>query len=98
MTNRQWQLAARPSGGVKLSDFEWTETGVPDPAEGQFLCRNIYLSLDPTNRVWMNQADSYLPALPLGSVMRGLAIGVVEKSMHPRYQEGDIVQGFGGWQ
>ncbi len=98
MTNKQWHLAARPSGVVKESDFRWAETEIADPVQGQFLVRNIYLSLDPTNRVWMNEADSYLPALPLGSIMRGGTIGVVEKSLHPQYQEGDIVQGMGGWQ
>jgi NADPH-dependent curcumin reductase CurA len=46
----------------------------------------------------MNEADSYLPALPLGSVMRGITIGVVEASNHRAYQAGDIVQGLAGWQ
>ena len=28
-------------------------------------------NLDPTNRVWMDDVDTYLPRLPLGAVMRG---------------------------
>ena len=98
MTNHQWRLAARPSGMVKETDFSWHEEPVADPGAGQFLVRNQYLSLDPTNRIWMNEADSYLPAVQLGAVMRGGTIGVVEKSRHPGFQEGDVVQGLGGWQ
>ena len=35
--NRQWLLAARPVGMVKESDFEWRETPVPEPGEGEAL-------------------------------------------------------------
>jgi NADPH-dependent curcumin reductase len=97
-TNCQWCLAARPQGIVQDSDFAWKEVDVPALADGQVLVRNIYLSLDPTNRVWMNDADSYLPKLPLGAVMRGLAIGAVEESKNPKLAAGDIVQGLLNWQ
>ena len=88
MTNRinhQWRLAARPSGAIRDSDFKWTESPVPALGEGQFLARVLYISLDPTNRVWMNASDSYLPALPLGEVMRYAA------------QLGSITQGQGSY-
>jgi len=98
MTNHQWRIAARPHGLVKDSDFRWHEEPLSKPADGQVLVRNVYLSLDPTNRVWMNEADSYLPALKIGDVMRGGAIGVVEESKHSGFAAGDIVQGLLGWQ
>jgi NADPH-dependent curcumin reductase CurA len=60
--------------------------------------RNIYLSLDPTNRGWMNAAPTYLPALALGDVMRGITIGVVEQSRNSKFEVGDLVQGLLGWQ
>jgi NADPH-dependent curcumin reductase CurA len=97
-TNHQWLLAARPEGLVKESDFQWTEVPLAAPGEGELLVRTVYLSLDPTNRVWMNEADSYMPALRLGEVMRGVAIGVVEESRHPDFAAGDLVQGLLGWQ
>ncbi|AEP11416.1 Putative NADP-dependent oxidoreductase [Chloracidobacterium thermophilum B] len=95
--NRQWRLAARPVGNFKDSDFTWHEEPVPDLADGQVLVRNIYLSLDPTNRIWAAQ-DSYLPAVPLGDVMRGVAVGVVEASRHAGFPVGTFVQGLLGWQ
>lgn len=97
-TNRQWRLAARPQGIVQNSDFQWIEEKVSAVADGQVLIRNIYLSLDPANRVWMNDADSYMPKLALGAVMRGGGIGVVEESKNPRFAAGDIVQGLLNWQ
>lgn len=96
--NHQWRLAARPAGKITESDFEWREEPVRDLEDGEFLVRSVYLSLDPTNRVWMNAAPSYLPAVEIGDVMRGFALGVVEESRHADYEPGDLVQGVLGWQ
>jgi NADPH-dependent curcumin reductase len=95
--NRQWRLAARPVGLIKESDFKLTEQPVAEPGEGEVLVRNLYLSLDPTNRGWAER-DTYLPAVKIGDVMRGGTIGVVEQSRNPRFNEGAIVQGLLGWQ
>ena len=95
--NRQWRLAARPVGLVKESDFEFTEEPVPDLGEGEVLVQNLYLSIDPTNRGWIER-DTYLPAVKIGEVMRGGTIGVVEQSRNARFQEGTLVQGLLGWQ
>jgi len=56
------------------------------------------LSLDPTNRIWAGPTESYLPPVPLGTVMRGIAVGVVEETQHAGLQVGDVVQGMMGWQ
>lgn len=95
--NHQWILVARPEGLPKLSDFDWREERVPVPGPGQVLVRNIFLSLDPAMRGWM-AGDSYVPAVPLGTVMRGIAIGVVEATNDPGFSVGDQVQGMLGWQ
>jgi NADPH-dependent curcumin reductase CurA len=96
--NRQWQIAARPQGRAKESDFKWVEQATPETGDGQIRVRNLYLSLDPTNRFWMEPVDGYLPVIPLGAVMRGVTLGVVEDSRNPAFAPGDIVQGLGGWQ
>jgi NADPH-dependent curcumin reductase CurA len=96
-TNQQWRLTGRPQGLFKSSDFSWREEPVPALADGQVLVRNVYLSLDPTNRVWATQ-DSYMPMVPLGDVMRGGAIGVIEESVDSAFAPGDVVQGLFGWQ
>jgi NADPH-dependent curcumin reductase CurA len=96
--NRQWRLAARPVGNFKESDFEFTKEPVPELKEGELLVHNQYLSLDPTNRGWASEVDTYLPAIKLGDVMRGGAIGVVEESRNPSFKTGDHVSGLLGWQ
>jgi NADPH-dependent curcumin reductase CurA len=96
--NRQWRLAARPVGTFKESDFEWAQEPVQALKDGELLVHNHYLSLDPTNRGWANEADTYLPAVKLGDVMRGGGIGVVEESRNPNFKAGDRVSGLVGWQ
>lgn len=96
--NAAWHLAARPVGLPTAADFTWRESTLPDLAPGQVRVRNIWLSIDPTNRIWMNDADSYLPKIELGEVMRGIGIGRVEESRDASLQAGDLVQGMLGWQ
>jgi NADPH-dependent curcumin reductase CurA len=96
--NQRWLLTARPQGLARETDFTWEEASAGEPSDGQILVRIVYLSLDPTNRVWMNEADSYLPAVGLGTVMRGGGLGVVEESRNPKFAVGDLVQGLLGWQ
>ena len=96
--NRQFRLKARPQGRIKKSDFDLVEAPIPEPGPGQALVRNVYLSLDPTNRIWMSDMDQYMPPVELGAVMRGGGIGIVVKSNSPAYKVGDQVTGLVGWQ
>jgi NADPH-dependent curcumin reductase CurA len=82
---------------VDENNFRWTETPVPVPSEGQVLIRNLWLSFDPTQRAWMSR-ETYLPMIPLGEVMRGLAVGEVVQSRKPDYAAGELVLGLFGWQ
>jgi hypothetical protein len=96
--NRQWRLASRPTGMVEDRNFTWVEEPVPTlDKDGQILVRNLYLSLDPTQRGWIAR-DSYMPAVPIGAVMRGSAVGRVVASRRPGFAPGDLVQGLFGWQ
>jgi hypothetical protein len=95
--NRQWTLARRPQGRVRPQDFALVERPVPALAEGEVLVRATMLSCDPTQRGWM-AADSYLPAVKLGEVMRAIAGGTVAESRHPDFQPGQPVTGMFGWQ
>lgn len=96
--NRQWRLAARPVGLIKESDFSWGEEAVPELQDGQILIHNKYISLDPTNRIWVTDVPSYLPPVGIGEVMRGLGIGEIIESKNPAFKVGDLAQGLLGWQ
>ena len=96
--NRQWTLAKRPFGMVGKDNFEYREEPIPQPADGQVLVRNLYLSFDPTQRGWMEDRESYLPPVAIGEVMRAGSVGQVVESRHADFAEGDLVQTTGGWQ
>jgi NADPH-dependent curcumin reductase CurA len=95
--NRQWILNARPTGALTGTEFRWNEAPIPQPADGQVLVRNLWLSFDPTQRNWM-VLDSYVPKIPLGEVMRAFGVGQVIQSRHPDFKPGELVQGGFGWQ
>ncbi|MEM6575522.1 MAG: NADP-dependent oxidoreductase [Pseudomonadota bacterium] len=96
--NRQWIMTSRPKDMVSRENFSWQESPMPEPGDGEFLVRNLYLSFDPTMRVWMNAQDSYLPAIQIGEVMRCFSVAQVVKSNHPDYAAGELVNGGFGWQ
>jgi len=95
--NRRWLLAKRPVGMIKDTDFERRNEPVPDPKDGEFLVRVTHLSFDPTQRGWMSR-DTYVPAVPIGGVVRAAGAGQVVKSKNPNFKEGELVQGSFGWQ
>lgn len=96
-TNRKWLLRERPRGLPRPEDFVLREEPVPEPADGQFLVRNLYLSCDPAQRSWLAR-DSYVPKIAIGETMRAGATGQVVTSKHPQFRKGDIVFGMFGWQ
>jgi NADPH-dependent curcumin reductase CurA len=95
--NEQWRLAARPEGLFKASDFSRHQEQTPPLEDGQVLVQSVYLSLDPTNRGWA-AGDTYMPAVAIGEVMRGLGVGRVLESRAPAFAPGDAVSGLLGWQ
>jgi NADPH-dependent curcumin reductase CurA len=96
--NRRILLRSRPTGRIDGSVFELVEEPVPEPSEGEALVRNLYLSLDPTNRVWISEVPSYLPPVEIGAVMRSGGIGRVVASNSDLFAVGDLVSGLVGWQ
>ena len=96
--NRQWLLARRPEGMVSREDFSYAETPAPEPAEGEILIQNQWLSFDPAQRNWMEDRESYLPPVALGAPMRAATLGRVVESRHSEFKVGEIVQAAGGWQ
>jgi len=96
--NLQILLKARPVGLPTTSHFEVVERPVEEPADGQVLVRQRYLSLDPAMRGWMADRDSYVPPVGLGEVMRGFGVGEVVRSTVEGLGAGDTVVGLLGWQ
>ncbi len=96
--NRRFLLRERPTGRIGLDTFELSEVPIPDIGDGEALVRVDWISLDPTNRTWINETPTYLPPVGIGEVMRAGGLGKVVASKNPNYVVGQIVQGFVGWQ
>lgn len=95
--SKEVHLVARPAGEPKPEDFSVVETTVADPASGQILVRNDWMSVDPYMRGRMNDVKSYVPPFELGKVMAGSAIGTVVASGSPDVPVGASVLHFQGW-
>ncbi len=97
--NRQFCLKARPQDSrVSGDNFTYVERPVPEPGPNQALVRTLYLSLDPTQRLWMTDMEQYMPPVAIGEVMRGGGIGQVVASRHAGLPAGALVSGIMGWQ
>jgi NADPH-dependent curcumin reductase CurA len=93
VNNRQFRLAARPSGLSKRSDWQLTTEPVAQPADGQLLVKVLQISLDPAMRGWMNEGRSYIPPVGIGEVMRAGGVGKVVASKNPKFAVGEHVTG-----
>jgi hypothetical protein len=92
------RLAARPVGPPRESDFALSETAIPQPADGELLVRNTWMSIDPSTRIRMNGGDSsYMPAFELGRSLESSAVGEVVESRTPDFKPGDWVAHPLGW-
>jgi NADPH-dependent curcumin reductase CurA len=96
--NKQIRLASRPSGWVTNENFVLGEEAVAEPADGEVLIRNIYMSVDPYMRGRMNDVKSYVPPFQVGAVLQASVVGQVVASRYAGIAEGDYVMGMLGWE
>lgn len=93
--NKQVVYSARPEGHVVAECFSVSETSIADPANGDVVIANKYLSLDPYMRMAMLGQQGIEN---LNTVMGGRVVGTIAKSRHPNFNEGDTVFAMGRWE
>jgi NADPH-dependent curcumin reductase CurA len=96
--NKRITFSRSPRGLPVPEDFGADEIGIPNPVEGQFLSRTIYLSLDPYYRNVMKNSQMYADRLAPGDVMVGETVAEVIDSQHADFKVGDVVTVRNGWQ
>jgi NADPH-dependent curcumin reductase CurA len=94
---REVQLAARPVGAPRPSDFHLADTDLPQLQDGQVRVQNLFLSVDPYMRGRMNDVKSYTPPFALGEAMTGGAVGRVLESRASGVNVGDTLLHDRGW-
>ncbi len=97
-TNRRFVLASRPDGAPTADNFRLEQQEMPAIADGELLLRTVFLSLDPYMRGRMSDAPSYAAPVQIDQVMVGGAVCRVTESKHPKFQAGDWVLSYSGWQ
>lgn len=93
--NRQILLETTPMGKLEETHFKMINSEVSDPGDGEVLCRNVILSIDPANRAWM-RGPTYRDQVKAGDVMAGYSL--MEVIAGDSIAAGTIVMGEGGWQ
>jgi NADPH-dependent curcumin reductase CurA len=96
--NRRIILVERPVGVPEPRHFRREDAPVAALRDREFLVRNLYLSIDPAQRGWVQAGANYSNPVPIGGVMRSLAVGIVESSRHPDMAIGEHLYGWFGWQ
>lgn len=96
--NRQVIIAALPAGPLSAADFEVRTAPVPEPADGEVLCRTQMITIGAGQRAGLQGSASYAGAPEAGRVMGGTAVATVVASRAPDVAEGALVVAPLGWQ
>ena len=98
MKNGRWLVKSYPEDEVSVDNFELVYAEVPEPGEGEVLIQTTYLVMSPPLRMAIGTGGITGNRVKIGAMMRGSGQGVVVKSRHPDFTEGDLVSGAMGWQ
>lgn len=96
--NRQVVLASRPEGIPQAGHFRIVTSPRPTRGAGQILVQNLFLSVEPAMRGWVNAVGNYAKPVAIDEVMRSFALGRIIESDHPDYPVDAHVTGMFGWQ
>ena len=95
--SREIHLKQRPVGMPTENDFQLVRVEVPDLKDGEFLVRNIWMSVDPYMRGRMREIKSYISPFQIGKPLEGGCVGQIIKSNNNKFTVGDYVLGNLGW-
>jgi len=93
-------LKQYPSGIPTEEIFEVIDVNIPEPKEGEFLVKNIWMSVDPYMRGRMRspkETKSYIDPFQLNKPLEGGCVGQVLQSKNNQFKVGDYVLGGFGW-
>jgi NADPH-dependent curcumin reductase CurA len=91
-------LEHRPVGAPRESDFRLATANVAELRPGEVLVANLYLSMDPAIRGFLDDRKSYLPPLAIGAAVRGMSLGRVVESRNPDFAVGTVVRALAAWE
>ena len=98
MFGKEIHLRKRPAGFVRENDFELADVEIPKIKKvGEFLVRNIWMSVDPWMRIYMTKGSKVMPPVELNKALDGGCIGQVIESRSDKFKVGEYVKANFGW-
>ena len=97
--SKEISLTEYPYGMPTENNFKLVQVHIPEPTkEGEFLVRNIWMSVDPYMRGRMREgSNSYIPSFKLGQPLEGACVGQIITSNNNQFTVGEYVLGMLGW-
>jgi NADPH-dependent curcumin reductase CurA len=92
--NRQVVLRSRPVGAPTADNFAIDIAPIRELNPGEFMVRNLFVSLDPGIRQRLSQVDSYVKLIELGQPLTSTTLGEVVVSRDPGIAPGEHIVGF----
>jgi NADPH-dependent curcumin reductase CurA len=99
-TGQEIRLKQYPRGMPTEDIFELVKADIPEPKEGEFLVRNVWMSVDPYMRGRMRspqETKSYISSFQLNTPLDGACVGQIEESKNKDFRVGEYVLGNCGW-
>lgn len=97
MKSQVIQLKSRPEGMPVADNFNQAELTLAAIKPGEFLVKNLWMSVDPYMRGRMIDRKSYIAPFEIGKALDGGAIGEVIESLNPEFPIGSKVTSMLGW-
>jgi NADPH-dependent curcumin reductase CurA len=97
---REVHLKQYPHGMPSEEIFEIVKVNIPEPKEGEFLVKNLWMSVDPYMRGRMKspeESKSYISSYRLRKPLEGSCIGQIIESHNNSFKVGEYVLGNFGW-
>lgn len=98
MSARRWVMAERPHGKLETHHLNLVDAPREEIGDGEIEIENIFVSIDPTTRLWMSDVSQHAQPMQLGDPIRSFVWGRVKASRNKRHREGDMVFALGAWE
>lgn len=96
-SRRVVRLVRRPRYAVRSTDFEIADETLPPLADGEALVETLFVSIDPTHRLWLSARPQYSAPIDVGEIVRGFGVGRITASRSQLLPSGLLVAGLLGW-
>lgn len=97
LVGHEIHLEKRPVGLPAEDNFQLVKVYIPELKDGEFLVRNIWISVDSYMRGRTEGTKSYISPFQIGKPLEGGCIGQITKSKNDQFKVGDYVLGNLGW-